>query len=393
IDLESRIENELTQSNLKDRNEPEKEQIFEIIDENHELDKKDVKKIESESTTENDVSNKEESANSEPIDSWLINELKDFKGIKDLKTCKISSKYDFKPSKIKLEKLGKFCALLIESEQKIEQSALQFCTGVVDGRPCLLNVFFGESQITKKAISFQSNVTKSLLTEDKNNDQSDEPVLDCYIEMGPVKHKIKPFFTRQSSNSVHKLVSLNDVFNGGQFVCTSKVPFDLFSGTIVIILRTTDFEIRISSSLFNYDDRTILEEKLITGTPFKSFNNFVKIRNMFNSRDEVLYFKHLRLYCKEEKKKREKIRNIVDQNLKDLTKNQRSQNNKKELKKNASHKQLRNTLPYSRINTGKIHGPVGMNGCFMAEFIRPVRMGTKIWISVYKVVDVFSSKQ
>lgn len=389
------------------------------------IDQSDI--IHNETSLKNDLHNIEEDVDRsdvsshdkeclESLDSPLISELRSFKGIKDFKTCKIPSNYSFKSRKNKFEKLGKFCTLLICSEREIVQKEFRFAAGVVDGRTCLLNLSFGETQIIRR------NILPSNLSDEERipfikkctdlNFISDQKYLgsrmaqqalpfskgliDCFIEVGPTRYHVVPFFTRQSNNSVHKIASLYDVLEGGLYVCTVKVPFESFSGTISILFKTIDSEIKISSSLFNYNNRTFLEERKVTGTPFKSFNNFVKIRNMFDSRDEVLYFSHLRLYSRDEKKKREKVKNILDSNLMELTQKHKGLGLKRDLRKELkkdSKPSLKNTLPYSRINTGTIIGPVGLNGCFKAEFVRPVRMGTQIWISVYRFIDILTDER
>lgn len=325
----------------------------------------------------------EKNENLDSLNSPLINELKHFKGIKDLKTCKIPSSYAFKPKKNKIEKLGKFCTFLVESDFV---SDITFATNIVDGRMCLLNVLFGENQIVEVKKNTFSPTQKK-----------EEKITPCFVEIGASRYKTVPFFSRQSTNTVHKIVSTKNILEGGQFVCTFAVPYEKYTGKVIISLdlEDTDSKLIISSSIFNNDSRSLIEEKRISGSPYKSFNNFVKIKNMFDSRDEVLYFNNLRLYCREERKKREKVRNIVDQNLMELTQkhktnNMKLNNLKKDLK-NENNRATKNTLPYSRINTGKIISPIGLNGCFKAEFVRPVRMGTEIWISVYRNVDPLKS--
>lgn len=332
----------------------------------------------------------EENDEKEHVDSEIIRRLSSFKGIKDLKTCKIPSSYNFKPKKTKLTVLNRFCTVVIEAEENVTQP--QFFSGRVDGSSCLLNVHFGDTQIKKlkhneKSEKFQS---KNNSLESTDNNLKD---LTCTVEMGPNRYSATPFFSRQSNNSVHKLIEPESILENGQYVCTLQIPYEPFSSKIQIFLDLKEIgKFQITSSLFNHDDRSIIEEQQIRGSPFKSFNNFVKIKNMFNSRDEVLYFNHLKLMCRDKPKKKEKVHNILDSNLSELTGSNQYAKYKHLEQKQEKIQNTKNTVPYSRINSGKIVCPIGLNGCFKAEFIRPVTVGSKIWMSVYRPVRVFNNQ-
>lgn len=309
--------------------------------------------------------------------SDLISILNEYKPIKDLETHKMPSKYDFKENKQKIKKVMKYTTLILTVDDSTSryydaythQSVPLWGVGVVDGRKCLLNVLYGSSQL---------QVLDTAVSGKKA----------CFIEYGLQKLKITPFFTKQSKNAVHKYINHHkrgpDSISGNSMACTVHVPYEDVHDKVALYISMPTDCIRITSTNFHHHDRTILKEKKITGKPYKSFDNYVKIKNMFSSKDEVQFYKNVTLYCidKQMKNKNRAIRHdILDSNLKELAGAPQEKNDRT--------KKKTNTLPYSRINEGRIVESIGLKGCFKALFTRPVSLGTEVWISVYKQMNVF----
>lgn len=291
-----------------------------------------------------------------------------FKDIKDLKNCKISSNYNFKEKKIILESFEKEISLLVKVKGNKIEKDIFFSVGIIDERYCLINVTFD-----------RNNISESPSIIGINNDS--------VIEYGSLRFSTNAYFSRHTDNKVHKIVKkIND---SGQFVCTLCVPYNPIIGSIKISFKN----FKIVSSNYNFENRVLVEEKKFIGRVYKVFNNCVKIREMFDSRDDIMNFLEMKLSSIDSNNRKNKNtnqnNNLILNDLDEFNIKDKSVINIRSLKDKSDTKRRKNTVPYSRINSGKIISPVGTKGIFKAEFDRPLKMGQEVWMSLYRIKKLF----
>lgn len=310
----------------------------------------------------------EECSNDNPQPSFvtpLMHSLKHFKGIKDLKTCTISTGYSFKvPKTGKLKRCERL--VRIRLSERFDGGVFFISNVVVKDALCILNVRFGE-RMDEGLVDDRENCGgdgKNRAIPRRNEDRGDGCVsgsidemdmqssrctdveyteddstashataLQGYsLEYGMFFHSVTPYFTANTSSSVFKLqdrslksgvVSFNVPYT------PTNTPLKLFHNQNLVL----------SSNTYDHKERVILEKRVITGKPYKVYGTWCKIKNMFNCRDDVLFFRCVKLVGR-------------------------------------------------GGNVGWIRSSVGVKGVFKAEFERPVKQGEVIRMCVYRLVEV-----
>ncbi|ELQ73841.1 hypothetical protein THOM_3216 [Trachipleistophora hominis] len=291
----------------------------------------------------------------------LMESFKGYRGIKDLKTCTIHTGYSFKPPKAcKLKKCDRL--VRVRLSKRFDGDVFFISNVVVDDTPCILNVRFNERmdgglendnrncgcagintantmKYDKEDMCMKSCIDKMSVVSNEHVDTITSANVRCNgahhaytLEYGMFLHKVTPYFTMNTSSSVFKLQ--DESLKSG--VVSFKVPYTP-TNTPVKLFHAQ--KLVLSSNTYDHKERVIVEERVISGKPYKAYGTWCKIKNMFVCRDDVLFFRHVKLIGR-------------------------------------------------GGNVGWIRSSVGVKGVFKAEFERPVKQGDEVRMCLYRLVEI-----
>ncbi|EPR79723.1 Tsr1 protein [Spraguea lophii 42_110] len=294
----------------------------EII-ENEEIDEEECSSGEYEEDTDDDES-EENNQNNYDGECNLIEKYKNYRGIKNIGTC--DYKTDDYPEYYKditffqesesVERKLK-ATKPVFSNKIVQIKFRKLFKGSINAKSYVFcNLFLLEDKLTLLNVPFVS-------TEESIPDE-------IIIDLGCRIFKVKPLITNDSNDKV--FIENKEYGNMFSFI----IPFTLDQKSSCFFKE--DFSVRnIIGKIHNgyYGDRIILDRIKLIGYPIKFYKRECKIKNMFNTRDEVLYFRKMALKSK------------------------------------------------TGIN-GRITKPVGLSGIFKAYFERPVKNGEPIYTFLYK---------
>lgn len=259
----------------------------------------------------------------------LIDKYSEYKGIRNIATCdlpcnKFPDYYkdllffqDFKHvNKIITTRKG-----LIEDNQIVEIT-LKVSDEIRDNIFVMFGCYEFENFKTIHNFTFQGTYLKT-----------GQPI---FIDMGHRILKVKPTITKSNIQNLYKC---EESLDSGVISFIAPLAFEIhkilvFDCNEIKSLSTKNF-ILLAINL-GIKDRKLYDEAVLKGLPIKIFKRSCTVKRMFYTKEEVLYYKNIRLY----------------------TKNGRS--------------------------SGFIKKPLGVHGAFKAYFSHPIASNDKIYMSLYK---------
>ncbi|WEL38127.1 Tsr1-like ribosome biogenesis protein [Encephalitozoon hellem] len=261
----------------------------------------------------------------------LIDKYSEYRGIRNLSTCSFRScsfpeHYkglvffdDFK----RAEKLIAGQDSIIPSNQMVKIK-LRY-EGLLEERICVLfGCYEYEDQKTIHNFHFEGQ----------------EPLKEesMVVDLGHKIVNIRPMITR---NLNHKVFKRQEELESGVISFIGPVTLGL---SRVLIYRKSILGELCASTLVSVGmngfmgDRIIFEEAVFQGIPFRNKKRYSLVKRMFNSKEEVMYFRNIQLYMRNKK------------------------------------------------ITGFIKKPIGTKGTFKGYFTQPIKSGDKVMMSLYKRV-------
>ncbi|KAM0676173.1 ribosome biogenesis protein tsr1 [Gurleya vavrai] len=258
-----------------------------------------------------------------------IEKYKNYKGIRNLKTCNyVTKEYpeyyneiifleNFSSMEFKVKKLQG----LIKNYQMITLK-LTRKTFNLDLQNTKFCVFYNVYEFEDK---------KSIYNVEFITDKEINSYEDLIVDYGHKIEKVNVLLTNASNSNVYKI---KNKLNDGVMTFIASINFNIQK--ILIFDHSYNSKNMIGKAhKVIYKDRVILEEVRIEGQPKNIDKRYCTIHKMFNFKDEVLYFRNLQLMCKDG-------------------------------------------------NTGIIKKAIGTHGIVKAYFNKPVTHGTAVYISLYK---------
>lgn len=158
------------------------------------------------------------------------------------------------------------------------------------------------------------------------------------VDLGHKVINVRPMITR---NLNHKVFKRQKELESGVISFIGPIAFGL--SRVLIYKKSILGE--LSASTFAsvgmngfVGDRIIFEEAVLQGIPFRNKKRYSLVKRMFNSKEEVMYFRNIQLYMR------------------------------------------------SKKITGFIKKPIGTKGTFKGYFTQPIKSGDKVMMSLYKRV-------
>lgn len=271
-------------------------------------------------SSDNDISNLENEDN-------LIDKYSSYRGIKNMQTVNfVTNDYPSYYNDVFLfDQIQHLQSKIKKMKSKLNENCLVTAKfEITENNDLNYNYFalfnYYDFEDIKTVYNVEFTCNHNLLTNDS-----------YIIDLGWRFINITPMLSHNSKSKVHKVVPTLQSgimsFIGPLSFHTSKILIykDVISPSTLL---GTGYNII-------YNDRIILEEKIIKGLPHKIDKRYCTVRNMFTTKDEVMYFRNIEL----------KTKNKV---------------------------------------SGIIKKPIGTHGVYKAYFSQPIKHGDVIMLSLYK---------
>ncbi|WUR05066.1 ribosome biogenesis protein TSR1 [Vairimorpha necatrix] len=326
---------------MSDENKSEFVTVQDFQDNEMEIEDYDESDFEPESEINEDENEEDYEDYSQEKEEYpsLIDKYSEYKGIRNISTCDLpTDKYPEYYKNLLFFQDFKHVKKMITKRQSVipDNQFLEIVIRVTENISDNIFVMFGHYEFeefnTVHNYSFQG---AELKTGEK-----------IFVDMGHKILEVTPTITKSNNQNLYKREELLDT---GVITFIAPLAFDIHK--ILVFYHNPLREISRETFLLmavhlEIKDRKLYDEVVLKGLPIKIHKRSCTVKRMFYSKEEVLYYKDIKLY----------------------TKNGRSH--------------------------GFIKKPLGVHGAFKAYFSHPIASNDKIFMSLYKraFLEDFSNK-